>query len=36
MGAIAEYDKQMIVLTLKAARQHKRQQQPGYHEGRKP
>ena len=35
MGAIAEYDKQMLVLKLRAAKQRKRTQ-PGWSEGRKP
>ena len=35
MGAIAEYDKQMLVLKLRAAKQRKKAN-PGWSEGRKP
>jgi len=36
MGAIAEYDKQMLVLKLRAAKQRNKIQKPGWSEGRKP
>lgn len=36
LGAVSEFDKAVLVLKLKAARDRKRREEPGWSEGRKP